>query len=59
MQITAPLGENADATKSGFDSVEGNGNRRLKDSSLQRYLIGVNITGMTFLASAQLKAEGR
>jgi len=47
MQTTAALGENADVTNSVPDSVESNGNRGLADSSLQRYLIGLNITGMT------------
>ena len=46
MQTTSALGENADVTKSVPDGVEGNGNRGLADSSRQRYLIGVNITGI-------------
>jgi hypothetical protein len=46
MQTTAALGENAEVTNSVPDSVEGNGNRGLADSSLQRYLTGVYITGI-------------
>ena len=46
MHITAALGENAEVSNSVPVCVEGNGNRGLADSSLQRYLIGINITGM-------------